>query len=106
MNDRTVQTKFASGSSQASVTFSADNGRWEVGFLHVIGDVAAAAVVLTQGTTVVGTMTIGAATKEFLAGDFAVMVGTDKAALTLKVDNPSGTACQILATAALNDRAL
>lgn len=97
--NRIVQSKGAAGSTQAVATFSADSGgRWEVLYVKALSDLTTATLLFKQGTTTVGTVTVGT-TANFSMGDGSgpVFVGTDEAAASVTLSGTS--ACELLVTA-------
>lgn len=101
---KVVQSKGASGTTTAAVTFSADSdGRWEVGYIRVVTDTSTQVLLLAQGATTIQTYTIGSiSATEYKNSDFPVFVGLDKAAITITA--AGGSAVELAVTAALNDR--
>lgn len=105
---RTVQSKGATGTTQASVTFTADSGgRWEVGWVRFLTDVATGVVKFIQGTagqTVVSTLIVGTAAEGsnvYVGGSSPVFVGLDEGAVSITV--LGGSACEVAATASLEE---
>lgn len=99
---RIVQSKGASGSTQAVATFAADsNGRWEVVYLKALSDLTTATLLFKQGTTTIGTVTVGTTANFSMGGGSGpIFVGADEGAVSVTLSGTS--ACELLATAELN----
>lgn len=100
---RTAKSAGASGSTQAVATFAADSGgRWGITYLKALSDLTTATILFKQGTTVIGTVTVGT-TANFSMGNGSgpIFVAADEGAISATLSGTS--ACEILATAELDE---